>query len=246
MSKHFELMKELEKEHPFLSDSATGSPVPSSVSGGNNGKGHQADEEALRLVQQVFLLQTNEAPRVVVFSGIDHGSGCSQVCASVARVLAKSASRPVCLVEANFRSPSLSGVFGTSNGPGLTDALLCTDPIISFTKAVADGLFLISAGTLAPDSANLLTSQQLRARLSELRQEFEFVIIDSAPMTHYSDAIVLGQLSDGVVMILEANSTRRKAAKVATNNLRSVNVPILAAVLNKRTFPIPEEIYQRL
>jgi len=57
---------------------------------------------------------------------------------------------------------------------------------------------------------------------------------------------VLGQHSEGMVLVLEADATRREAASVAVSNLRTAGVPILAAVLNKRTFPIPEGIYSRL
>jgi len=107
-------------------------------------------------------------------------------------------------------------------------------------------LWLLSSGALAADSSNLLTSEQWKARLMELRAEFGFVIIDAPPLTRYADAIALGQLADGLILILEADSTRKKAALMAAANLRSSNVQILGAVLNKRTFPIPEKIYSRL
>lgn len=205
------------------------------------------DDEALRLVQQIFLLQAEEPPRVVVFAGIDHGNGCSQICASVAETLAQHARRRVCLVEANFRSPGLPEMFGTTNHFGLTNALLETGPLISYAKPVnEDSLWLLSSGALAADSQNLLTSERLRERFQELREGFEFVIIDSPPLTRYSDAIVLGQLSDGLVLILEADSTRREAASTIAANLRSAKISILAAVLNKRKFPIPASIYTRL
>jgi capsular exopolysaccharide synthesis family protein len=206
-----------------------------------------ANDEALRLVQQIFLLQDKEPPRIVVFAGIDHGSGCSHICASVAETLAKNARRPVCLVDANFRSPVMSEMFGTANTSGLTDALLREGPIRSFAKNVAEEhLWLISSGPLTADSPSLITSSSLRQRIGELREEFEFVVIDAPPLTRYSDAIALAELADGIVLILVADETRRDASAAAVASLRSANIPILAAVLNKRTFPIPEKIYKRL
>jgi receptor protein-tyrosine kinase len=248
MSKHFELMQQIEQEQSSRSESRPAPFVPSlSREGISNGHTRWANDEALRLVQQIFLLQTREPPRVVVFAGIDHGNGCSQICASVAEILAKNASRPVCLVEANFRSPALPELFGTTNHYGLTDAILEKGPIGPFAKLVnGDNLWLLSSGSLAADSPNLLSSDRLSERVAELRQDFEFVIIDAPPLTRYSDALVLGQLSDGLVLVLEADSTRREAASVAASTLRSASIPILAAVLNKRTFPIPEAIYKRL
>jgi capsular exopolysaccharide synthesis family protein len=248
MSKHFDLMQRMENDRSFgfESSSAIASPARRGNSGGNH-EMRGATDEALRLVQQIVLLQTQEPPRVVVFAGIDHGNGCSQMCVSVAETLAQNARRPVCLVEANFRSPTLPDLFGTTNHHGLTNSLLENGPIGSFAKTVnAANLWLLSSGSLALDSQNLLTSERLRERLQELRREFDFVIIDAPPLTRYSDAVVLGQLSDGIILVLEADSTRREAASAVAANLRSVKVPILAAVLNKRTFPIPAMIYDRL
>src|ERR1700735_3918014 len=135
MSKHFELMQRMEEEQSSPTESlpAPFSP-PLGVQRKRNGQRRWANDEALRLVQQLFLLQTEQPPRVVVFAGIDHGNGCSQLCASAAEILAKNASRPVCLMEANFRSPGLSGLFGISNHEGLTDALTRKGSLSSCTK----------------------------------------------------------------------------------------------------------------
>lgn len=246
MSKHFGLLQQIEKERLQEGSEPTVSLSDSNGSG-NRSQSKWAAEEAQRLVQQVFVMQVNEPPRVVTFGGIDHGNGCSHICAATAEALAKNHRGRVCLVEANFRSPGLPALFGVTNHFGLTEALLHEAPIGDFAKPVLkDNLWLLSSGTLAVDSPSLLASDNLRARMEELRRQFDFVIIDAPPLTRYSDAVVLGQLSDGLVMVIEANSTRREAALAAAESLRSAKVPILAAVLNKRTFPIPEKIYSVL
>jgi Mrp family chromosome partitioning ATPase len=94
---------------------------------------------------------------------------------------------------------------------GLTEALREGTPIRLVAKAVNhDRLWLLSSGFLAADSSSLLRSERLKSRFIELQGEFEFVIVDGPPMTPYSDAIALGKLSDGVVLALEAESTRRE------------------------------------
>jgi len=204
-----------------------------------------ADEDALRLVQQIFIVPT--PPQIVVFSGIDHGNGCTGLCASVAETLARNTRRPVCLVDANFRSPGLSDLMGTTDLVGLTDALLHKGQIESFAKPFRqDNLWLLQSGSISPDSPSLLSSANLHDRMTELREAFDFVILDAPPLNLYSDAIAIGQASDGLVMILEAESTRRESASAVATSLRSVRVPILAAVLNKRRFPIPKAIYTRI
>ena len=149
-----------------------------------------AREESHRLVEHIFLAQTEEPPRVVVFAGIDHGNGCSSICAHTAEALQQNLAGTVCLLEANFRSPSLPKFYGLANHYGLTDALISEGPIRSFAKPVGkDNLYLMSSGSRVVDSHGLLNSDRLRIRFEELRNEFDFVVVDAPPMTRYSDAI---------------------------------------------------------
>jgi receptor protein-tyrosine kinase len=94
---------------------------------------------------------------------------------------------------------------------------------------------LLSSGPIAADAANLLISERMTTRSADLRKSFDFVIIDAPPLAHYAEATALGKLSDGVVLVLEAGSTRRRAASKAVENLRASGVEILAVVLNKQT-----------
>lgn len=247
MSKNLELMHELETASWQRRTTST-VLAEEAVVAARPGEGISAGDEMLRLVQRVFLTQTQQCPQVVAFAGVNHGEGCSRICASAAEVLARSVTGSVCLVDANFRSPALPALFHTSNHHGLTNSLLADGPIRSFAKPITGDkkLWLLSSGALDIDSANLLSSERLRTRIDELRSEFQFVLIDAAPMTPYGDAITLGPLTDGLVMILEAESTRREPALTAAEALRTAGIPILAAVLNNRTFPIPTSIYSRL
>ena len=203
-------------------------------------------EECLKLVLSVFLL--NGTPhRTVLFAGVDSGSGCSRICVGAALTLANNASGSVCLVDANFRTPSLPDSFGTSNHYGLSDALRKEGPVRHFAKSLQPrNLWLLSCGSAASESTSLLNSEQMKSRIHELREEFDYVLVDAPPLGTYADAVALGQLVDGVVLVLEAHSTKREAALRVAENLRAANVKILGAVLNKRTFPIPESLYQLL
>jgi Mrp family chromosome partitioning ATPase len=93
---------------------------------------------------------------------------------------------------------------------------------------------LLSSGPIAADAANLLNSGRMADRSADLRKAFDFVIIDAPPLAHYPDATTLGKLSDGVVLVVEAGSTRRRAASKAVEDLRNSGVETLAVVLNKQ------------
>jgi receptor protein-tyrosine kinase len=91
-----------------------------------------------------------------------------------------------------------------------------------------------------------MNSDRMKTRLAELRKEFDYVLIDVPPLNKYADATALARQTDGVVVVLEANVTRKEAATKAVESLRSSGISILGAVLNKRTFPIPEKLYNLL
>jgi Mrp family chromosome partitioning ATPase len=86
----------------------------------------------------------------------------------------------------------------------------------------------------------------MKSRVAELRREFDFVLIHVPALNTYAEGIALGQLADGVVLVVEANSTRRESASKVAQSLRAAQIQILGAVLNKRTYPIPEPLYRIL
>jgi len=248
MSRNYELLLMGERSNVFLANPAVGPVFPAPGERPIEQPSWQVAEGAfLGLVKPIFLDYMPQPPRMVVFAAIDHGNGCSQAAAAVAVTLAANASRAVCLVEANFRSPALPRMFGVPNEQGLTDALREPGSIQSLVKPTrSEKLWLLPAGPIGSDSPERLTYERMKAVSGELRKEFDFVIVDAPPVSRYAEVIELGKLSDGVVLIIEAGSTHRQAARRAKKKLQSSGIPILGAVLNKRTFPIPQRIYDKL
>jgi protein-tyrosine kinase len=261
MSRNFELLQQIGREQSLYSTTATDEPIrglepiqdlepvlPEVVPVGSRVKIEGPElEEITKLVQRVFLLPGNDSPRTVVFSGAESGNGCSWVCARVAEVLAGQVSGSVCLVDANLRTPGLSDQFEVENHHGLSDALREREPIRSYAKALScPRLWLLTSGSEMEDGQNLLGSDRMKMRMSELRAEFDYVLIDTPAIASANDAIVLGTATDGLVMVLKANSSRRESARTAIHNLREAKVRVLGAVLNQRTFPIPQSIYEKL
>ena len=203
--------------------------------------------ESTKLVQRLFRTLEGTAPKVVTFAAVDSENGCNLLCASAARVLAESVPGSVCLLEADFRSPSLAHTLGVSNGCGLADALREEAPVKTWAKPIGpENLWLISSGAIAEDSLSRFNGERMVQRIRELRSEFDYLVIEAPPLSVYADGMVVGRLSDGVVLVLEANATRREAALRITESLRSSKIPVLGAVLNNRTFPIPAALYKRI
>ncbi|HVH86520.1 MAG TPA: CpsD/CapB family tyrosine-protein kinase [Terriglobales bacterium] len=202
--------------------------------------------EEEKLVHRLFL-DVQPSPRVVVFAGLDAGSGATSLCSRAAELLAFKTTSSVCLVDANLRSPSLHHSFGIENQAGLVDALLEVGEIRSYARQLAkERLWLVTAGTEVPDAHTLLASDRLAGYMVELRRNFDYVLIDSPAASLYTDSIVLGSMSDGVALVLKANVSRRAIANKIVKDFAGARVPVLGAVLNQRTFPVPSAIYSRL
>ena len=206
-------------------------------------------EEITKLVQRVFLLPDDGvAPRAVVFSGLQHSDASSWICARAGQALARQGTSTVCLVDANLRSPSLYTHLGVENQPGLVDALFQTGPIHDYAQSITGAnLWIVpSGGSATPDAYTQLGGKLMQSCLAELRARFNYLLINAPPADLYADAAVVGKLVDGIILVVEANSTRRETTKQAKESLDTANVKILGAVLDKRTFPIPEAVYRRL
>jgi Mrp family chromosome partitioning ATPase len=204
-------------------------------------------EELVKLIQTLFLLPGKKSPKVVVFTGAEAGAGCSSICAGAAEALAAHVTDPVCLVDSNLRYPSLHLCLGVENSRGLGEALVHPEPIQEYVRKIpGGGLWLLSSGLNSSPHTGTMNSSRSAARVEELRQEFPFVLMDSPRVNVYSDAISLGQAADGVVLVVSAHSTRKEAARKAKESLEIAGVRLLGAVMNNRTYPIPQGIYDRL
>jgi capsular exopolysaccharide synthesis family protein len=256
MSRNFELLQKIGKEQDIFQpedvlitedvpETVLDSPVVLQAPVLNLGA--KELEEVTKLVQRVFLLPGGQSPRSVVFMGTEPGNGCSWMCARTAEVLASQITGRVCLVDANVREAAQHEMFGVSNRQGLSESLRYTEPIGHYVQRLSrPNLYLVSAGADGEGWQGLISSDRMRLRLAELRNEFDYVLIDTAAMSVCNDGVALGCAADGVVLVLKANSSRREWARKAVHELRQARAQVLGAVLNQRTFPIPESIYKKL
>jgi len=201
-------------------------------------------EELLRLTQQLFLLADGKGhtgPKKVVFCGIDEIGGTNSLCAQLGRTLASQVSSQVCIVDSNVRAPALHHLFEAE----LSDRQISPAVAVQLLRRLTGNLWLISghSATNAGVSASL---DQVCSQIAQLPLEFAYVIISAPPVGMHADAVLMGQRADGIVLVLEANSTRRVVARKAKELLASANVRLLGTVLNNRTFPIPERVYHML
>jgi len=206
-----------------------------------------AREEETKLVQRVFPATPDASRRTALFSGLEGDVGCASICARTGKILAARGNGPVCLVDANFQSPSLHQCFGAENIQGLSEAAQESFPLSTFLQQVSESdLWLMPCGQAASQLTFSAITDGLRQRMNELRDRFRYVIVHAGPLRLETCAMHISRWTDGVVVVVEANCTRRDSAKRVKETLIAANVNLLGVVLNNRTFPIPEAIYHRL
>jgi len=160
------------------------------------------------------------------------------------------AGKRVLLVGADLRKPMVSEAFGVDLSPGLTDILLGNyfwrDAIKTITDLMVgemniddvmstpglDNLHLITAGSMYSNPSELIESKLLGEFLSEVRKEYDMVILDTAPILSTADLSVLGTLVDGVLMVYRVGGVSKELLKRASGELVRVKSNLVGVVLN--------------
>ncbi len=206
-----------------------------------------AQQEEIKLVERVFLGPDSASNRVILFSGVDEAEGGARVCAQAAQTLAAQVQSTVCILDADLHSRSLQHHLQVRNTPGLCEAVQQSTPISHYAQPLnLSNLWMITCGGDGANSRVPLNSEFMRIKFEELRRHFDYVLINAPSAGTNTNLMQFAQLADGVIFVVEANSTRRETTKRFKESLEEVRVRVLGVVLNDRTFPIPESVYRKL
>jgi len=201
--------------------------------------------EGVKLVQRIFPVNAQGSPQLVLFSSWESEADACSISARSCEILAARADGPVCAVDANLRSPFLHRYFGVENRRGFSDALSESGPAQDFTLHLAkSNLWVMPSGTAAVHASFSQASENVSSRMMELRTLFKYVVVNS-PLYFDQVPAVPSFVADGIVLVVEANCTRREIVREAMEELQTVGTRVLGVVLNNRTFPIPDAIYHK-
>jgi Mrp family chromosome partitioning ATPase len=245
MSRNFELLQRLGMEEQLISQ-APAEParrpvvMPATV---RRATPVSPDPHAAGIVQRLYLGAEGAAPPAVSFVSLTQDDD-DNLCARVAENLAAQISGWVCVVDANFAHPALHKHFHLPNERGLAAALSDREPIGAFVRRI-DGTQLAvlpaGRGNVPPAAA-----ERFAERIRELREQFDYLLVRAPLGANASDACFLGRLTGSAVLMIEANATRRDTAARVKLQLEQNGVTVLGAILNNRTFPIPQSLYSKL
>jgi len=170
---------------------------------------------------------------LLVTSSSPH-EGKSLTAANLSIALAQ-ASQRVILIDTDLRRPRIHKLFGLSNSVGVTGALLqanlSLDGLLHQTAVL--GLRVLTSGPLPPNPSQLLSAKRMQELLARLEAEADIVILDSPPATSVADAAILSTYVDGVLLVVDAETTRHDWARKAIEALKQVNARVIGVALNR-------------
>lgn len=179
-----------------------------------------------------FTLPENEKCPIIGITSSMRGEGKSTTAVNLSYVLAEKGSR-VLLVDGDLRIPSVAKKMDIESSPGLTDLLMGKASSISvFQSTLLKNWFILPSGNIPPNPSELLGSGRMKTVLNELKENFDYIIVDLPPVNIVSDAISISSLITGMIVVIREDYTEKKELERCFRQLKLSNVNVLGYVLN--------------
>jgi len=171
--------------------------------------------------------------RTLLVTSPNPQEGKTTIAVNVGITMAASGGRVV-IVDTDMRRPRLHEAFWDHRpATGLSNYLIGAEPVGRYVqRTVVDRLDILPCGPCPPNPAELIHTEKFKALIAELQQDYETVIFDSPPVNLVTDAQILGNIVDGVVIVAKCGKTTRDAVLHSRRQLEQVNARILGCVLN--------------
>jgi capsular exopolysaccharide synthesis family protein len=189
--------------------------------------------EAFYHIRAAIMLSLSEAPpQAIVVTSANPGEGKTTIATNLAAVLTGS-NRKCLLLDCDVRKPTLHKAFHQPLHPGLTNYLTGNATLEEIIRpSDVPNLYFIPAGPTPPNPNDLFSSTSFKNLITRLRQDFDHLIIDSAPVIGFADGLTISTMADGVLFVVKHHSTSREAAHLAIQLLSQTNVRILGGILS--------------
>lgn len=189
--------------------------------------------EAYRGIRTNILFSLlKDEQKVILVSSAGPGEGKTVTVINLAITMAHAGNK-VIILDCDMRRPTVHKRFGFSQHRGISDILVSRAKIRdALMKTEIPNLHILPSGTIPPNPSEILSSPGMTQLMSALRGHYQYILIDSPPLMAATDAAVLVQFSDGVILVIRAGEMQKGVIQNGLNILRSVNANALGAVLN--------------
>jgi capsular exopolysaccharide synthesis family protein len=189
--------------------------------------------ESYRSIRTSLLLSSAEPNlKAIVVTSPIASEGKTATVANLAVTLAQMEKR-VLIIDSDLRKPKQHRIFKIKNINGLTNYLAADVDLKELIKQTRiPNLYLINSGPIPPNPAELLGSEKMVKLIEDLKQQFNYILFDTPPILAVSDALVLGPMIDGMILIVWGEKTSREVLKRAKEKLDLLKIKTLGAVIN--------------
>jgi len=187
--------------------------------------------EAFRTLRTNLMFSSLDRPiHTLLVTSAAAEEGKSTTLANLAVTMAQSGRKTI-LVDCDLRRPRQHELFGVSDKPGLTSMILEQTKKPPLIATGVDDLWLLPAGPLPPNPADLLGSKRMDEVIAVLKARADIVLFDAPPVAAVTDAALLASKLDGVLLVVSAGQTKREHALRAKELLEKINVRLVGTVL---------------
>lgn len=173
-----------------------------------------------------------EFPKLILVTSPAEHEGKTFTSMNLAGSFAQSNKRTL-LIDCDFRRPRIHEILGVDKKPGLVDYLAKKVKLEEIIRSLkSNNLGYITAGTIPPNPAEILESRAMKNFLIEIREFFDVVILDSAPIVAVIDAEILAKQAEGTILVVASEKTEKRLMTDAVDIIKSKNVNFLGTVLN--------------
>lgn len=194
-------------------------------------EGHSPAAEAFRRLRtNLQFLNVDHPPRVFVLTSSVATEGKSETAINLSLALAEAGNR-VLLIEADLRRPLVVVYMSMPDKVGLTNILSGQAEFADVVQETRhEGVDLLACGPLPPNPSELLASETVRHLLDDLRQLYDYVIIDSPPLLPVTDGALLARITDGTLLVVRSYRTTSDQVAQAVDNLKKADANLLGLV----------------
>lgn len=198
----------------------------------NPSKPREAPAEEFRSLRtRLNHIQTLQPLRTLVVTSASPAEGKSFTAANLAIAQSQLADKRVLLADFDFRRPSVNKTFQIDCAPGITDYLTGKASLASIMRKVAGtNLYILTAGDAVSNPLELLNLKECKALIGDLRDHFDWVVLDSPPLLFAADGNLLATMCDGTILVVRIGATTFDAVTRAMQSLCENNV--LGVVVN--------------
>ena len=193
---------------------------------------HPRNERMRVLRTELLLLNESSTANIVALVSPDSGEGRSQLAAELAISFAQLGRRTL-LIDADMRKPQQHVLFGSENQYGLSRAL--TENSRPYLHPIRDllGMYLCTAGVIPSNPLELLSDGKFERMMQSWRSQYEFIVIDTPPVSKYADALAIATVVGRVLVVSRAQHTAYKATREMVRRLAATQAKILGGVISK-------------